>query len=81
MIQMFLEYCGLGYDVYFTSIVGKDAIRMTKRYSHKAGKCVHCQQVIDHDKLTEEKLRSILDFMYHDIEKQEETGQFQNIKI
>lgn len=64
MIQMFLEYCGLGYDVYFTSIVGKDAIRMTKRYSHKVGKCVNCQRVIDQDKLTGERPRSILGFMY-----------------
>jgi hypothetical protein len=49
----FLEVCksysSLGYDLYLTTIFGRDGIRMTKRYSHKFEKPVSSQQIWTHE--------------------------------
>lgn len=79
IIKIFLEYTSLGYDVYFTSIVGKDAITMTKRYSHKSESKLHCQQIYNHNKLDEGSIRSVLEFMYNDIQEQEKTGEYKEL--
>jgi hypothetical protein len=78
-LKMLLEYCSLGYDVYFTQLYGKDAITMTKRYSYKAERPLHCQQMFDHEKIDLERLRSCLDFMYTDIQEQEESKKYYEI--
>ena len=73
------EYSDLGYDLYLTSICGKDGIRMTKRYSYKFEGQVHSQQIWSHDRLDKENLHTIVNFMYKDIQEQEESGEIRDI--
>lgn len=71
------DYSALGYDVYLTSLFGKDAIRMVKRYSYKSGSPVVCEQICEHESLLDlAKLHEILNFMYNNIQSQEKSGNY-----
>ncbi len=71
------NYSSLGYDVSLTYIVGKEGIRMVKRYSNSAERHLVCEQIYQHDKLTDTyQLNKILDFLYQDIQKQEKTKNY-----
>jgi len=72
------HYCDLGYDVYLTSIFGKDGICMTKRYSHKAERKLQCLQIWDHARI-DTTLEQVCTFMYSDIEEQEASGNYREI--
>lgn len=74
--NVFLNYDSLGYDACFTTFFGKDAVRLTKRYSHKAEKPLHCEQIFNKESKTENDLREVFDFMYNDIKEQEDTGNY-----
>lgn len=76
MIDVLLSYSSLGYDVSFTSIFGKDAIGMTKRYSHIAERELYCQQIFEHDNMNLDRLRKVCDFMYENIQEQEKIGEY-----
>jgi hypothetical protein len=77
LLQIILNYSSLGYDLIFTTIVGKDAIRMVKRYSHIAEKHIVSEQIYNHEELCNEKtLRSVANFLYNDIQEQEKTKTF-----
>ena len=79
LLQMLINYASLGYDVSFTSIVGHEGIRMVKRYSHPAEKHLICEQVMPYDEAKdEERLHTILTFMYEDIQQQEKTGEYRS---
>jgi hypothetical protein len=76
-LQQILDYASLGYEISFTQIFGKDAILMRKRYSHPANKPLVCEQMFNHgDARNNHKLHLVLEFMYRDIQKQEETGKY-----
>jgi hypothetical protein len=76
-LQMFIDYAMLGYDVSFTSIVGHEGIRMIKRYSHPAERSLVSEQIFAYDEAkNEERLHSVLQFMYEDIQQQEETKDY-----
>ncbi len=80
-MENYLDYCisyaSLGYDVTLTTLYGKEAIRMVKVYSYKAERKLTCEQIIEHDNLKDpENLHRILDFMYNDIQRQEETKEY-----
>lgn len=74
--EIIKEYSALGYDVSLTNIFGKDAVKMVKRYSYVRKDSILCEQIIDHDNLTEERLQHVCDFMYRDIQNQEATGKY-----
>lgn len=74
------SYSDLGYDLYLTSIFGKDGIRMTKRYSHKFEGPVSSQQIWTHERLDPESLHKLTDFMYNDIREQEESGKLRELE-
>lgn len=79
LIQKFINYANLGYDVSLTSIVGFDGIRMVKRYSHVAEKALISEQVVSYDELkSEESLEKILRFLYEDIQNQEKTKEYRS---
>ena len=72
-----IEYIDLGCEVSLITIFGKDAIQMVKTYSHPAKRKLLCQQMWSHNRLTNEgQLFNILKFLYDDIQKQEETGEY-----
>lgn len=73
-IALLNNYCSLGYEVTLIRLYGKDAVRMKKVYSYKLEKPIYCEQIQDHDTLTFYRLVKLLDFMYNDIQQQEETG-------
>lgn len=80
-MKTFLDYCihyaCLGYDVTLTSIYCKDGIRMVKRYSHPAERSLTCIQICDHESLKSiDKVHDILDYMYNNIQEQEQTGKY-----
>lgn len=73
------SYSSLGYDISLTTLYGKDAIRMVKRHSHKRGSSIVCTQVSEHDKLDDlERFNDTVDWMYNDIQNQEETEEYQS---
>ena len=75
LFKILIHYSNLGYDITLTSIVGKDGIRMVKRYSHKAERSLVCEQMSEHHKLLDKKrLQETIQFLYDDIKNQEETG-------
>lgn len=73
--EKLIEYSSLGYDITLTNLFGKDAIRMVKRYSHKAEKALYCEQVADHEQLLydEDRFLDTIRFLYKNIQEQEET--------
>lgn len=75
-MEKIIQYSALGYDITFTYIYGKEALRMVKRYSHKAEKSLCCEQIVDHEKLLydEDRFLDIIRFLYKDIQNQEESG-------
>lgn len=68
-----IDYCELGYDISLTSFFGKDAIRMVKRHSHVTEKSLSSVQVIDYDRLENEKpyFNYVARFLYEEIERKE----------
>jgi hypothetical protein len=73
------SYSALGYDISLTSLFGKEAIRMVKRYSKTAERHLVCEQIYSHDKLTDEwEVHKITQFLYDDIQKQEAEGIYRN---
>ena len=76
-LDYILDYCDLGYDFSPTMLYGKEAVRMVKRYSHKAERKLMCEQIFHHDELKNmDRLLIILDFMYQDIQQQEKSGEY-----
>ena len=73
------SYSALGYDISLTSLFGKEAIRMVKRYSKPAERHLICEQIYSHDKLIDEwEVHKITQFLYDDIQKQEAEGIYRN---
>lgn len=76
-LQQILDYASLGYEVSFTHIFGKDAVLMRKQYSYRAHQALVCEQMFDHgDARDKHRLFLVLEFMYKDIQNQEETGNY-----
>jgi len=73
-LDLFRYYSLLGFDVCFTSLCGKDAIRMVKRWSYQANRALISEQIVDTSEL--KRLREVLEWMYLDIIKQENTGNY-----
>jgi len=78
LFQQLIDYSSLGYDVTLTRLFGKDAIRMAKRYSHKAGQPIICEQIQNHESLINQEFRlnEVLQFLYDDIQEQEVSGNY-----
>ncbi len=71
------SYSSLGYDISFTVIHGKEAIKMVKRYSSKAKRALICEQIQEHDQLKNPQLlHAVLEFLYNSIQEQEQTGKY-----
>jgi hypothetical protein len=81
--KIIMEYAALGYEVTLTLLYGKEAIRMVKIYSHKAKAPVVCEQIQEHDILLKDESRfnEVLNFLYNDIQLQEETKNYYNPDI
>jgi len=73
-LNLFRHYALLGFDVCFTSLCGKDAIRMVKRYSYKAERALICEQIVDTS--DDNRLKEVLNWMHDDIIQQEESGKY-----
>ena len=72
-IQQIIDYAELGYEITLTKFGGRQTITMRKRYSYRADKSLVCQQSFDHKDVTDpNKFAALNQFMYSDIEKQEE---------
>jgi hypothetical protein len=78
LFQQLIDYSELGYDVTLTSLFGKEAIKMVKRYSYTAKQPLVCEQIQDHKSLLIDdfRLHQILQFLYDDIQEQEESGEY-----
>lgn len=73
-LKIMLEYQSLGYEITLTNVYGKDAIRMTKIYSHLSETPLDCLQVINLDILQDDiKLHDLTNFMYQEIRDKEES--------
>jgi len=73
------DYSDLGYDISLTSLYGKEAIRMVKRYSHKREGEIVCEQICCHENLKDlVRLHEIIQFLYEDIQRQ--AGVIEGIK-
>lgn len=81
LFQQLIDYSSLGYDVTLTRLFGKDAIRMVKRWSHKAQQPLVCEQIQDHKSLVEQdfRLNEVLQFLYDNIQEQEVSGNYYKI--
>lgn len=74
-LQQILDYAGLGYEISFTQIYGKDAILMRKRYSHPAQQPLISEQIFNHEHVEDkERFADLLNWMYDDIQEQEKKG-------
>lgn len=81
MKRTFLEnikhYSELGYDITLTSIYGKDAVRMVKRYSVPAERALICEQIVDHDEIGDNDYTfDFFNYMYENIQNQEQTKKY-----
>lgn len=73
-LKLCINYCELGYDISLTSVYGKEAIKMVKRYSHPAGDRLESIQIINHERLLDDKYYSsnVIRFLYEQIEERED---------
>jgi hypothetical protein len=83
LFKSIIDYCLLGYDITLTNLYGKEAIRMVKRYSYIAERPLICEQIQGHDILLKDENRfdEVLNFLYNDIQLQEETKNYYNPDI
>lgn len=75
-LDIFKHYSNLGYDVFFTRIYGKEGLKMIKRYSYKAERPLICTQIFEYSDKTEKDIKQCFQYMYEDIQEQEETGKY-----
>lgn len=76
LLQIF-HYSDLGYSIEFTKQYGRDFVRMTKRHSYVRETPIYCEQQIEHEALKDANyFDEVIKFMYNDIRKQEETGNY-----
>jgi hypothetical protein len=68
------NYATLGYETTLTMMLGKEAVRMVKVYSHKTECSISCEQIHEFSSSKDEYFFKVLDFMYNDIQEQEKTG-------
>jgi len=72
-----MYYNSLGYEVTITKWMGKDAVKMVKRYSYKRCGEITCMQVTSSEVFSDNKrIDHLLNYMYENIEEQEKTGKY-----
>ncbi|AGH56797.1 hypothetical protein Phi19:2_gp007 [Cellulophaga phage phi19:2] len=77
-LQSIIEYAELGYSISLIKLFGKQAVMMTKLYSHVRKQSVQCTQIFNYDSLYDcHRFNHLLDFMYNDIRNQEKTQTYQ----